>query len=161
MKQCNQPTTCTTPLIHRNCGVMVSVLLLSVVDHSFKPWSCQTKDYKIGICCFFAHHAALRRKTGWLGITIMCPSGSICLSQTVVSMSWHYKDPNKRVDLVPNEPHYHLIKINLFSQWCSRKIYELTLNNNHSHSLFWSTINYSDTINSPKAQRRRWQNVMK
>jgi hypothetical protein len=27
-----------------------------------QPWSCQTKDYKIGICCFSDKHAALRRK---------------------------------------------------------------------------------------------------
>jgi hypothetical protein len=25
-----------------------------VVDHGFKPWSCQTKDYEIGISCFSA-----------------------------------------------------------------------------------------------------------
>jgi len=31
------------------------------------PRSGQTKDYKIGICCFFAKHAALRRKSNdWL-----------------------------------------------------------------------------------------------
>jgi hypothetical protein len=36
-------------------GVMVSVLVLSAVD--------QTKDYKIGICCFSAKHAALRSKS--------------------------------------------------------------------------------------------------
>jgi hypothetical protein len=49
-------------------GVMVSMLALSVVDHGFEPWSGQIKDYKIGICCFSAKHAALRRKakTGWL-----------------------------------------------------------------------------------------------
>jgi hypothetical protein len=46
---------------------MVSVLASSVVDHGFKPWSGQTKDYKIGICCFSAKHAALRRKSkDWL-----------------------------------------------------------------------------------------------
>ena len=28
-------------------GVMVSVLASSVVDRGFKPWSGQTKDYKI------------------------------------------------------------------------------------------------------------------
>jgi hypothetical protein len=29
--------------------------------------SGQTKDYEIGICCFFAKHAALRRKSkDWL-----------------------------------------------------------------------------------------------
>jgi hypothetical protein len=29
--------------------------------------SGQTKDYKIGICCFFVEHAALRKKSkNWL-----------------------------------------------------------------------------------------------
>jgi hypothetical protein len=41
---------------------MVSVLASSAVDRVFKPWSGQTKDYKIGICCFSAKHAALRKK---------------------------------------------------------------------------------------------------
>ena len=41
---------------------MVSMLALSVVDHGFEPRSGQTKDYKIGNCCFSAKHAALRRK---------------------------------------------------------------------------------------------------
>ena len=46
---------------------MVSVLTSSVVDRGFKPRSGQTKDYKIGICCFSAKHAALRRKSkDWL-----------------------------------------------------------------------------------------------
>ena len=35
-------------------GIMVSVLTSSVVDHGFEPRSGQTKDYKIGICCFSA-----------------------------------------------------------------------------------------------------------
>ena len=49
------------------CGVMVQVLALSVVDRGFKPRSCQTKDYKIGMCCFSAKHAASRRKSkDWL-----------------------------------------------------------------------------------------------
>jgi hypothetical protein len=64
---------------------MVRLLALSAVDCVFKPRPCQTKDYEIGICCFSAKHAALRRereraKTGWLGIRIMCPIGAICLS---------------------------------------------------------------------------------
>ena len=29
------------------CGVLVTVLTLSVVDHGFEPWSDQAKDYKI------------------------------------------------------------------------------------------------------------------
>ena len=52
---------------HRIGGVMVSVLASSAVDHGFEPPSGQTKDYKIGICCFSAKHAALRRKSkDWL-----------------------------------------------------------------------------------------------
>ena len=42
---------------------MVSVLALSAVDRGFEARSGQTKDYKIGICCFSAKHAALRRKS--------------------------------------------------------------------------------------------------
>ena len=58
------PCTC---ILNRIGGVMVSVLASSVVDRGFEPRSGQTKDYKIGICCFSAKHAALRRKSkGWL-----------------------------------------------------------------------------------------------
>jgi hypothetical protein len=46
---------------------MVSVLALNVVDRGFEHLSGQTKDYKFGICCFSAKHAALRRKSkDWL-----------------------------------------------------------------------------------------------
>ena len=52
---------------HRIGGVMVSVLALSAEDRGFEPGSGQTKNYKIGICCFSAKHAALRRKSkDWL-----------------------------------------------------------------------------------------------
>jgi hypothetical protein len=37
---------------------MVSVLASSAVEHGLEPRSGQTKDYKIGICCFSAKHAA-------------------------------------------------------------------------------------------------------
>jgi hypothetical protein len=48
-------------------GVIVSVLASSVVDRGFKPRSGQTIDYQIGICCFSAKHAALKRKgKDWL-----------------------------------------------------------------------------------------------
>ena len=48
-------------------GVMVCVLTLSVIDGGFEPQSHQTKDYKIGICCFSAKHAALSSKSkDWL-----------------------------------------------------------------------------------------------
>jgi hypothetical protein len=43
------------------------VLASSAVDRGFEPRSGQTKDYKIGICCFSTKHAALRRKSkDWL-----------------------------------------------------------------------------------------------
>jgi hypothetical protein len=58
---------------------MVSVLTSSAVDRGFKPRSCQTKDYKSGICYFSAKDSTLRAKTGWLGIRLMCPSGATCL----------------------------------------------------------------------------------
>ena len=48
---------------------MVSGLSSSAVDRGFEPRSGQTKDSNIGICCFSAKHAALRRKikdcVGW------------------------------------------------------------------------------------------------
>jgi hypothetical protein len=37
------------------------------LECGFEPWLGQTKDYEIGICCFSAKHAALRRKSkDWL-----------------------------------------------------------------------------------------------
>jgi hypothetical protein len=46
-------------IIHNRIGgVMVSVLASSVVDRGFEHRSGQTKDYKIGIYCFSAKHAA-------------------------------------------------------------------------------------------------------
>jgi hypothetical protein len=39
------------------------MLTSRAVDRGFEPWSGQTKDYKIGICCFSANHTALRRKS--------------------------------------------------------------------------------------------------
>jgi hypothetical protein len=45
----------------------VSVLASSAIDGGDELRSCQTKEYKIGICCFSAKNAALRRKSkDWL-----------------------------------------------------------------------------------------------
>ena len=47
---------------------MVSVLASSAEARGFEPRSDQTKDFKIGMCCFSAKHAAYkakRTKTGW------------------------------------------------------------------------------------------------
>jgi hypothetical protein len=46
---------------------MVSVLASSEIDCEYELRPCQTKEYKIGICCFSAKNAALRRKSkDWL-----------------------------------------------------------------------------------------------
>ena len=47
---------------------MVSVLASSAVDRGFDSPSGQTKDYKIGMCCFSAKYAPLGRKSeaDWL-----------------------------------------------------------------------------------------------
>ena len=68
---------------HRIGGVMVSVVASSAVDRGFEPRSGQTKDYKIGICCFSAFS---------------------------VSVSYHYKNPTQRVGLEQSGPHHHLIE---------------------------------------------------
>ena len=57
----------STQELNRIFGVMVSMLALSAVDRWFESRLGQTKDYKNGICCFSAKHAALRRKSkDWL-----------------------------------------------------------------------------------------------
>ena len=43
------------------------MLASDTVDRGFEPRTGQTKDYEIGICCFSAKYAALRRKIkDWL-----------------------------------------------------------------------------------------------
>jgi hypothetical protein len=42
---------------------MVSMLALSAVDRGFEPGSGQTKDYKIGICCFSASSIKEKEQT--------------------------------------------------------------------------------------------------
>ena len=59
--------------------------------------------HKIGICCFSAKHAALRRKSkDWLARNQD--------NVTVVSVSQHYNNPTKCVGLVQSGPHHHLIE---------------------------------------------------
>ena len=42
---------------------MAGVLVSSTVDLGFEFRSGQTKDYKVGTCCFSAKHEKLRRKS--------------------------------------------------------------------------------------------------
>ena len=61
---------------------MDNVFASRAVECGLGPRSSQTKDYEIGIYCFSGKHATLRRnnKIVLLGIRIMCPSGTTCLS---------------------------------------------------------------------------------
>ena len=61
--------------------VTTSVFASSALHHSFEHRPGQTKDYEIGICCFFAKHATLSEKNkGWLARNqLMCPNGETCL----------------------------------------------------------------------------------
>jgi hypothetical protein len=46
---------------------MVSVFASSADDRGFEPRPGQTKDYKIGICCFYAEQPTLKRTSkDWL-----------------------------------------------------------------------------------------------
>jgi len=47
---------------------MISVLASRpLIDFGIEPRSDQTKDYKIGVCCFSAKHTSLRSKSkDWL-----------------------------------------------------------------------------------------------
>ena len=88
------------------------MLASSVVDREFESPSGQTKYYIIGICCFSTECAALRRKsTDWLARN----QNNVSLEQhvyqwTVVSASWHYKNPTKHVGLAQSGHHHHLIE---------------------------------------------------
>ena len=69
--------------------VMVSVLASSAEDHGFKTRSGITKDFKMGICCFSAKYATLRRKgKDWLAQNQENVSSGIHVyPRTVVSVS--------------------------------------------------------------------------
>ena len=58
---------CIIIWFNRIGGVMVGVPRKCAVYRGFEPRSGQTKDYKLGMCCFSAKYAALRRKNkDWL-----------------------------------------------------------------------------------------------
>ena len=114
-------------------GVMVRFLASYVVDCGFEPWSGQIEDYKIGICCFSAKHAALRRKSNdWLPQNL--DNASECGNMSILRLLFQWAN-TKQIQ------HY-------IAYWSSTKqtsssshwkltcfyhdIAELALNNNHS-----------------------------
>ena len=57
----------TSNLVNRILGIKINVLVSGAVDHGFELRSRQFKDYEIGICCFSAKNAALRKRSNeWL-----------------------------------------------------------------------------------------------
>ena len=68
-------------------GVMVIILASSAVDHGFKPWLEENKEYKIGICCLSAKHttflAHLTQRVMW-GIAITWRPSSVRRPSSVV-----------------------------------------------------------------------------
>ena len=60
----------TAEVLRERSGLTRGLPIGLMVDRGFYPRSGQTKDCKIGICCFSANHAALRRKRkDWLART--------------------------------------------------------------------------------------------
>ena len=126
----------------RNCirGVMVSVLALSVVDRGLDPRSGQTKDYKIGICCFSAKHTALRRKNkDWLSRNQDNVSKWHDMSTRELLFLWASTIKiqlrcwsSTKLDLI-------IISLNINLFW---KIAELALNNNHSLTLMAAVVDF-------------------
>ena len=69
-----------------------------------EPRSGQNKDYKISICCFFAKHVALRRKSkDWLARN----QGNVSEWGDMLTRGLN---PTKRIGLVQSGPHHHLIE---------------------------------------------------
>ena len=88
---------------------MVSMLVSSAVDCGFEFQSGQTKNYKIGICCFSTKHAALTNKSkDWLALNQNVVSERSDISTR--GLLFHYKKPTKHIDLVQSiHQHIHLI----------------------------------------------------
>jgi predicted LPLAT superfamily acyltransferase len=84
-----------------------------VGDHGFEPRSGQTKDYKIGICCFSSKQAALRRKSkDWLSRNQDNASkwGDMSIHELLFQWASTIKNLTKHVGLVQSGHHHHLIE---------------------------------------------------
>ena len=80
---------------------MVSQLASSAVDRGFEPRSGQTKDYKIGICCFSAKHTTLTRKSkDWLARN----------QDNMIEWGDRFMVFNATAVSVQSGPHHHLIE---------------------------------------------------
>jgi hypothetical protein len=92
---------------------MVSVFASSAVDRGFDPRSGQTKDFKIGICCFSAKHAALRRKSkDWLARNQNNVSewSDMSIRGLLFQLASTIKIHLSVLGLVQSGPHHHFIE---------------------------------------------------
>ena len=109
-----QKNICLKTVYFNNLCSTFHVITSSAVDCGFEPGSDQTKDYKIGICCFSAkQHWGERAKTSWLGIRIMCQSGATCLFRDCCFSELALWIPVKSVGLEQSESHHHHLIENL------------------------------------------------
>jgi hypothetical protein len=75
------------PVDTKETTAMVSMLTSNGIDKRFESYSGQTKDYKIGICCFPTKHAELMSLSkDWLART---PNGVTYLTTGYCSVSYH------------------------------------------------------------------------
>ena len=114
---------------------MVSVLASTAADRGVKLRSGQSKDYEIGICCFSAKRASLRRKTkDWLARNHDNVSERGDMSIRGLLFHWASTIKIQLRVLVWYKADLIIIiisrKINLVSPWYSWKFVELALNNN-------------------------------
>ena len=81
---------------------MDSIIASSVVVCEFEPRSHQTEDYEIYIFCYSTKHTVLSHKSkdwfSWNQDNVSEWSDMSTL-KTVFSVSWHYQNPPKCVDL--------------------------------------------------------------
>jgi hypothetical protein len=91
--------------MNRIGGVMVSVLASSEIDQGFSADPVKPKT-TIGVCCFFAKHAALRRKSkDWLARNQDNVS-DCCFSELALK-----KSNSSCWGLEQSGPYHHLIEI--------------------------------------------------
>jgi hypothetical protein len=83
-----------------------------MVNRGFEFCLGKTKDYKIGICCFSAKQAALRRKSKyWLtqNQDNVSDWSDISIRGLFVQCASTIKNPTKLVGLAKSGPQHHLI----------------------------------------------------
>ena len=99
--------------MNRIGGIMVSMHASNAEDRRFDPRPGQTKDYKIGICCFSAKNAALRRKSkDWLARNQNDVSEWSDMPIRGLLFQWAstMKNPTQHVGLEQSGPHHHFIE---------------------------------------------------